>query len=200
MRCKQLFFLSIVVFGLAITGCAKKSTLTCAPIASWSLPASSCAAPSAIGMDMSQPPTEAAAVEPPAAEPVAAAPAPEPAAALKGDSIELRDTVQFQSGKALLLPASESLLDEVVAILNAHPELTKLSIEGHTDSQGSDKNNKSLSKARAQAVRDYFVGKGIVTGRLTAAGLGESKPIADNNTDDGRFKNRRVEFKVIQRK
>jgi outer membrane protein OmpA-like peptidoglycan-associated protein len=72
----------------------------------------------------------------------------------------------------------------------------KAEVRGHTDSQGDAAKNLELSQQRAQAVVDYLVQKGIVVARLTAKGLGETVPIADNNTDAGRAKNRRVEFAI----
>jgi len=71
-----------------------------------------------------------------------------------------------------------------------------LSIEGHTDSQGSETSNLDLSQRRAEAVRLYLVNNGVAASRMTATGYGESMPVADNNTPAGRALNRRVEFKV----
>ena len=74
----------------------------------------------------------------------------------------------------------------------------KLSIVGHTDNKGSDEANLKLSKARAKSVADYLISKGVSGTTITSDGLGESKPIADNNTDAGREKNRRVEFTITK--
>ena len=70
-------------------------------------------------------------------------------------------------------------------------------IQGHTDSIGSDEYNQKLSERRAQSVLEYFVGQGIAKNRLTAVGYGESQPIASNETEAGRAKNRRVQLKPI---
>ena len=70
-------------------------------------------------------------------------------------------------------------------------------IIGHTDSSGDAKKNEQLSLARAEAVKTYLIGKSIVAGRLSTAGLGSEKPVADNTTAEGRKKNRRIEFEVL---
>ncbi|HEY8143281.1 MAG TPA: OmpA family protein, partial [Kofleriaceae bacterium] len=109
------------------------------------------------------------------------------------------EKVQFETGSAVLKKDSESLLDDVAKALNDHPEIKRVRVEGHTDSRAGDRYNKKLSKARAEAVKDYLVSKGVAKRRLIARGYGEEKPIADNKTDDGRFQNRRVEFTILQR-
>ncbi|MCS6912841.1 MAG: outer membrane beta-barrel domain-containing protein [Myxococcales bacterium] len=109
------------------------------------------------------------------------------------DKIDLRQQIRFATGKATILPASFPLLDEVVSVLQQRPKL-RLRIEGHTDNRGNPKKNQKLSEARAQAVVDYLVRKGIDPARLSSAGFGSSRPIADNRTAAGREKNRRTEF------
>jgi OOP family OmpA-OmpF porin len=101
--------------------------------------------------------------------------------------------VNFQTSSAKLTPESLAVLDRVVEGLKGSPDV-RILIEGHTDSQGPDAANMKLSKGRADAVRDYITSKGIASSRLQTKGYGETKPIADNNTDDGRAKNRRVEL------
>ncbi|MBL8743009.1 MAG: OmpA family protein, partial [Myxococcales bacterium] len=81
-------------------------------------------------------------------------------------------------------------------LLQANPEITLLSIEGHTDSVGSDQGNLLLSKNRAKSCLDYLVKKGIAQGRLTSEGFGETKPLETNDTAEGRSKNRRTEFHI----
>jgi outer membrane protein OmpA-like peptidoglycan-associated protein len=83
-----------------------------------------------------------------------------------------------------------------VRLLNVNPEIKHLAIEGHTDNRGSDELNEKLSNDRAHSVMKYLIDKGIDAGRLSAAGFGPKRPIADNNTADGRQKNRRVEFHI----
>ena len=99
----------------------------------------------------------------------------------------------FVVGKSELAPASSAPLDSVVAILKQNATL-KAEVRGFTDDQGDAIKNEQLSLARAQAVVAYLSGKGIVAGRLEARGLGEANAIADNTTEAGRAKNRRVEF------
>lgn len=115
---------------------------------------------------------------------------------LEGDHIEVGETIRFDTGKASIDPSSTDLLDAVADILKVTPGITKLTIEGHTDSTGDAGLNKQLSQARADAVKTYLEGKGVASSRLVAVGFGAEKPIAGNDTDEGRGKNRRVEFKV----
>jgi outer membrane protein OmpA-like peptidoglycan-associated protein/Tol biopolymer transport system component len=101
--------------------------------------------------------------------------------------------VFFASGSAELLPESTNELDRLHDLLNDHPEL-RIQINGHTDDVGSDEDNILLSEARAKAVYDYLVEKGIAEDRLRYKGFGETKPIADNATAEGKQTNRRTEF------
>lgn len=103
--------------------------------------------------------------------------------------------IYFNTNSAKLLSKSYAQLDEVVKILNEDPHL-KLSIEGHTDDTGTGEVNQAMSEARAKAVEAYLVSKGIDEARITAQGFGESRPIADNKTAEGRAKNRRVVLQV----
>ncbi|HCF63077.1 MAG TPA: hypothetical protein DEU93_01945 [Chitinophagaceae bacterium] len=103
--------------------------------------------------------------------------------------------VFFSTGSAKLMAKSNKSLDEVAALMKADESL-QMQIDGHTDSQGSDELNQSLSEKRAGAVRDYLISKGIDASRLKATGYGETKPIADNKTAAGRAKNRRTEMTV----
>jgi outer membrane protein OmpA-like peptidoglycan-associated protein len=110
--------------------------------------------------------------------------------------LELKDKVFFDTSKATIKPVSFDLLDEVARVLVAHPEVKNLRIEGHTDSTGSAATNTALSEARAEAVRDYLVTKGVAAERLSAKGFGPARPVADNATAAGREANRRVEFMI----
>ncbi|MFO7868709.1 MAG: OmpA family protein [Bacteroidales bacterium] len=104
--------------------------------------------------------------------------------------------IQFQTGKDVILRSSFPILDQVVKVMNDNPEF-KLEINGHTDNVGDDDKNMELSKQRAASVKKYLVSKNIAENRLISKGHGETKPVGDNDTEDGRRKNRRVEFKVL---
>ncbi len=95
-------------------------------------------------------------------------------------------------------PASISVLDALAQALEEHPEILRLRVEGHTDAQGSDDYNLDLSERRAKAVFDYLILKGISANRLGSKGFGESRPVADNATEEGRQKNRRVECVLLK--
>jgi len=101
--------------------------------------------------------------------------------------------IEFDTGKAILKPESEKVLAQVLALLNGQPEW-KMKIEGHTDSTGTKAGNQTLSQQRAAAVVAWLVTNGIMRTRLIAAGLGDTQPIADNATEEGRARNRRVEL------
>ncbi|MEP6688430.1 MAG: OmpA family protein [Gemmatimonadales bacterium] len=101
--------------------------------------------------------------------------------------------VNFQTGKSDITPESQVILDAVASSLVANDEI-KVRVGGHTDNTGSAAVNKRLSAARAEAVRQYLISKGVAADRLTAAGYGPSKPVASNKTVEGRAQNRRVEL------
>jgi outer membrane protein OmpA-like peptidoglycan-associated protein len=101
--------------------------------------------------------------------------------------------IHFDTGKATILPDSESLLGEIVKMLQANPDV-KVSVEGHTDNVGAAGANQMLSEKRSQAVVTWLTAHGISASRLKAKGWGQTKPVADNATEDGRGKNRRVEL------
>ncbi len=114
-----------------------------------------------------------------------------------GSKIILKN-IFFDFDKATLRPESTAELDRLTKMLNDIPTL-KIEISGHTDNYGSDEYNLKLSADRAKAVVDYLISKGISSDRLTSAGYGESQPIATNETNEGRQKNRRTEFKVLSK-
>jgi len=101
--------------------------------------------------------------------------------------------ILFDTGKATIKPESKSIVDEIYNLLNSNATI-KVSIEGHTDNVGDASANKKLSEARAKAVMDALIAKGIKKERLTSVGWGQEKPVADNRTDEGKAKNRRVEI------
>ena len=96
----------------------------------------------------------------------------------------------------MLEAKSKPTLDRLAQIANECPSF-KISIEGHTDSEGIPERNNPLSERRAKAVVDYLTAAGVDGSRLSAIGYGADRPIADNETAEGRAKNRRIEFKVI---
>ena len=110
--------------------------------------------------------------------------------------VELREKVQFDTGRSVIKPESASLLDEVATVMKDHPEIKKVVIEGHTDSTGGKALNQRLSQARAQAVVKALVERGVESSRLAAKGFGPSRPIESNDTDEGREANRRVEISI----
>lgn len=101
--------------------------------------------------------------------------------------------INFDTAKATLRPDSEKVLGELVSLLQKQPEWS-LVVAGHTDNVGSDAVNVPLSRQRAEAVIAWLAGKGIDKSRLVPAGFGSKKPVADNSTDDGKAKNRRVDL------
>ena len=114
------------------------------------------------------------------------------------EKIEIREKVMFATAKSVILPASFGLLDQVASVLQGHPEIGHVQVEGHTDNVGSAETNRKLSQARAEAVVAYLVKKGVVATRLTGKGFGPDKPADVNTTDAGRSNNRRVEFLITQ--
>ncbi|WP_445386577.1 OmpA family protein [Robiginitalea sp. IMCC44478] len=110
---------------------------------------------------------------------------------------EYARTILFDTGKASLKTESVSVFVDIIKILNEYPN-AKFTVEGHTDSVGSEKLNQQLSEKRANSVRDFLIKEGIAADRLTAVGYGESRPIASNNTRAGRTQNRRVEINLVK--
>jgi OOP family OmpA-OmpF porin len=112
--------------------------------------------------------------------------------------IAIDSQIQFESGKDVILGESHDLLDAIRKILDRHPEIALLRIEGHTDSRGNDRKNLRLSQARARAVALWLVQRGIVGSRVMAYGCGEKHPLSDNSSELGRRMNRRVAFQVVE--
>jgi len=111
----------------------------------------------------------------------------------RGMVVTLSGEVLFRSGKSELMPAARNKLSQVVHPLKADPSAS-ITIEGHTDSKGSERLNERLSQERADSVRDYLVSQGLNGNQVQAVGKGESEPIADNTSAEGRANNRRVEI------
>jgi outer membrane protein OmpA-like peptidoglycan-associated protein len=106
-------------------------------------------------------------------------------------------TILFDTGKTSLKAETVGVFVDIIKILDEYPT-SKFTVEGHTDSVGSEKLNQSLSEKRANSVRDFLVKEGVSADRLTAIGYGEAKPIATNNTRAGRKQNRRVEINLVK--
>jgi len=117
---------------------------------------------------------------------------PDPRDVARALSIQV---INFQVDEAVIPEVNKAVLDRAAKIITEVSDM-KLMIVGHTDSQASDDYNMELSQERAQAVKDYLVSKGVDTGKLSTKGMGESEPVADNSTEQGRFRNRRIEFLV----
>lgn len=129
---------------------------------------------------------------------VARPPAPPPRVVLTASSITITEKIQFALNSAEILPASDGLLTEIAAVLKDNPQIEVVQVEGHTDSTGTAEHNKKLSQKRAESVKAAVVTRGVQGKRLVPKGFGLEKPIADNNTDEGREKNRRVEFNIVK--
>lgn len=125
---------------------------------------------------------------------------PKPAlkAKIVGKKIEITEKVMFDYDKATIKPESHGLLNDVAKVLKENPGITKIRVEGHTDSDGKAKYNKTLSEKRAAAVKEFLVSAGIEGGRITAAGYGMERPVAPNDSPEGKDKNRRVEFNILK--
>ncbi|MEM9696514.1 MAG: OmpA family protein, partial [Myxococcota bacterium] len=115
-------------------------------------------------------------------------------AKIDDSGIVIIEKVFFRTSSAEILPKSFAVLDNVAQVINAHPEVGRVQVEGHTDARGSAAYNKGLSQRRANSVLEYLVRKGVDRKRLVAVGFGPDRPIATNDTEDGRSKNRRVDF------
>jgi outer membrane protein OmpA-like peptidoglycan-associated protein len=130
---------------------------------------------------------------PPPPKPKPAPPPPPPAP--KVERTIILDDVLFDFDKSTVKPEAAKILDRLVAFMKENKD-KKVALSGHTDNVGSDAYNLKLSERRVAAVRDYVVKQGVEGNRISGQGFGESKPIADNKTTEGRAKNRRVEIKV----
>ncbi|GAA4233433.1 OmpA family protein [Postechiella marina] len=122
---------------------------------------------------------------------------PEVTAAVQATLNEYAKTILFDTGRSSIKSQSEAVLNDIVGILKEYKTAT-FTVEGHTDSTGSDKTNQKLSESRANSVKDFLVSHGISTSRLSAVGFGEAKPIDSNRTRAGRANNRRVEINLVK--
>jgi OOP family OmpA-OmpF porin len=119
----------------------------------------------------------------------------DPAPIEPGTKIEISDNIHFHSHSARIRHRSYRVLDEVVTELRQHPDIV-VEIQGHTDSYGTERGNRHLSARRAESVQEYLIRRGIDPRRVSAVGHGETRPVANNETRQGRYSNRRVDFIV----
>ncbi|MBN2493430.1 MAG: OmpA family protein [Deltaproteobacteria bacterium] len=119
---------------------------------------------------------------------------------IQGDRIQLPEPVRFKAGTAELLPESLWVLDSAAATIETHAEIRKLEIGVHSDARGSAVFNKRRTQDKADRIRSYLIAKGVPADRLVAVGFGEERPIATNQTAEGRAKNRRVELSITERR
>ena len=117
---------------------------------------------------------------------------------LRDDRIVIHEKIQFDLNKATIRPASDSLLREIATVIKANPQLLVIRVEGHTDGDGDELSNLRLSQGRARSVMNYLIKAGVSSSRLTSVGFGEGSPIADNDTEEGKSNNRRVEFIIVK--
>ncbi len=116
---------------------------------------------------------------------------------LKRGQIEILERVHFAYDSDRILPRSYPLLDNVARVIKEHSEIDAVRVEGHTDADGSEQYNLNLSDRRSRSVRTYLIEAGVERDRLEAKGFGESQPIADNRSEEGKARNRRVEFRIL---
>ena len=178
----------LIVGTMGLTGaCSGAANPLCKPANAVNAPAHRCAAATiAVAEEVEEVPEEAT-------------PAPEEESLVRvsDDRIEILQKVQFETGSDEIRSVSYELLNEVASTLNDNPDITLVSVEGHTDTVGSASMNRRLSKGRAKSVVRYLEDQGVDPQRLQAEGYGPDQPIADNESDVGREKNRRVEFKIL---
>lgn len=121
-----------------------------------------------------------------------------PRVQVTNEQVVIHDRIEFDNNAATIREGSASLLQQIADVLTKNPQITRLRIEGHTDSTGTRARNLELSKQRAEAVRARLVTLGIDAQRLVAEGVGPDRPLESNDADEGRQKNRRVEFHIVQ--
>jgi OOP family OmpA-OmpF porin len=112
--------------------------------------------------------------------------------------VQFNEKILFATAKWDILPDSHGLLNEVAQVLKQHPRIRRIEVAGHTDSRGTRAANQKLSENRAKSVWAFLVKAGIDPARMVHKGYGQDRPIADNATEEGREKNRRVEFNILE--
>lgn len=124
---------------------------------------------------------------------------PRQLAVVTAQEIRIGERIQFATDSASLLEDSDGVLGAVARLLDSHPEIRRVRIEGHTDESGTQAHNDELSARRAEAVGDWLVAHGIAPARLESKGYGSRRPVAPNDTEEGRAANRRVVFTIVER-
>ena len=114
------------------------------------------------------------------------------------NKIKVLERIHFATDQDVILPESFSVLEEIADYIKTHPEWLEILIEGHADFRADDAYNLNLSQRRASAVLKFLLLRGVEPSRLRAQGFGKSRPIADNNTEEGMALNRRVEFTILK--
>jgi outer membrane protein OmpA-like peptidoglycan-associated protein len=117
----------------------------------------------------------------------------------EGIVVDFTEKILFGYDRSDLNPSSQDNLDKLVNVLKEYPD-TNIEVQGHTDSKGSEDYNMGLSERRANAVSNYLINRGVAGSRVTTKGYGESAPVSDNTSDDGRAQNRRVTFLITANK
>ena len=143
-------------------------------------------------------PTPAASTPAPAPTPPPAAEPPKSTVTVSGDRLSVPGNIVYETGKAIIKPESEPTLNALKAFMEQNPNFTRIRVEGHTDNVGKPADNMTLSTERAMAVVNWMAAHGMSKDRLLAVGFGDTKPIADNSTEDGRAQNRRTEFHLAE--
>jgi outer membrane protein OmpA-like peptidoglycan-associated protein len=124
---------------------------------------------------------------------------PPPRVEVTDDKIVIHEKIQFDNNKATIRSVSDDLLAEIARVMNENPRIKKIRVEGHASADGRHAHNVELSKRRAEAVVQHLVRNGkVAVERLSSEGYGPDRPIADNQTEEGREANRRVEFAITE--
>lgn len=121
-----------------------------------------------------------------------------PQIVIESGMINIRGKIVFDFASAELLPRNAKLLELLARLLTETPSIKKIQIEGHTDATGDEAFNLQLSLDRAKTVEKALVARGVAAERLSTKGLGRTQPLSGNDTDEGRARNRRVEFRVVE--